>query len=86
MLKDMDFYHLQENKQLLDTGLDAVKTVSKKVARKASEFLGNETTDAATKSNNDKIVKPDKNPRNVEEMINLPEIRNGIINKLRQLL
>ena len=86
MLKDMDFYHLQENKQLLDTGLDAVKTVSKKVAHKASEFLGNETADAATKSNNDKIVTPDKNPRNVEEMINLPEIRNEIINKLRQLL
>ena len=82
----MDFYHLQENKELLDTGLDAVETVSKKVVHKASEFLGNETGDAVTKSNNDEIVKLDKNPRNVEEMINLPEIRNEIINKLRQLL
>ena len=28
-------------KQLLDTGLDAVKTASKKVFHKAGEFLGN---------------------------------------------
>ena len=32
MLKDIDFYHFQENikKQLLDIGQDAVKTASKK--------------------------------------------------------
>ena len=37
----MDVYHLQENiKKLLNTGLDAVKTASKKVVHKASEFLG----------------------------------------------
>ena len=28
-------------KQLLDTGLDSVKTASKKVVHKAGEFLGN---------------------------------------------
>ena len=40
-------------KQLLDTGLDAVKTAS----RKAGKFLGNKTAGAVTKSNDDKIVK-----------------------------
>ena len=31
MFKEMDFYHLRENKkQLLDIGLDAGKTVSQK--------------------------------------------------------
>ena len=63
MLKDMDFYHLQENMkynywiQLLDTQLDPVKTASKNVVRKAGEFIGNKIADAATKLNNDKFVK-----------------------------
>ena len=41
---DMDFYHLRENikRQLLDTGLDALKTASKKAVHKSSEFLGNQ--------------------------------------------
>ena len=47
-------------KQLLATGLNAVKTTSKKVVHKAGEFLGNKTTDAVAKSN--------KNPINVEEI------------------
>ena len=52
-LKDMDFCHLREifitniKKKLLDTGLDALKTASKKVVYKAaearSEIIGNET-------------------------------------------
>ena len=43
MLKDMDFYPSQENIkiQLLDTGIDPLKTASKKVVQKAGEFLGN---------------------------------------------
>ena len=51
MLKDMDFYHLQENikKQLLDTGLDAAKIASKKVVCKAVEFIGNKYGDVVTK-------------------------------------
>ena len=46
-------------KQLLETGLDAVKTASRKVVGKAGEFLGNKTVDTVTKSNNGKIVKLD---------------------------
>ena len=40
LIKDMHLYHLQENikKQLLDTGLDAVKTASKKVVHQPSKF------------------------------------------------
>ena len=53
-------------KQLLDTGLDAVKTVSKKVVHKAGEFSGNKIADALTKLNHNKVVKPDDNPRNIE--------------------
>ena len=52
-------------KQLLDTGLDAVKTASKKVVHKAGEFIGNKITDVVTKSNNDKSVKQEP----VEEII-----------------
>ena len=56
-------------KKLLGTGLDALKTVSKKVVHKAaeatSEVIGNKIAD--------KIVRPkhviDENPRNVEEII-----------------
>ena len=44
-------------KQLLDTGLDAVKTASEKVVHKADEILGNKTAETVTKSNDDKIVK-----------------------------
>ena len=65
----MDFYYLQENikKQLLDTGLDSLKTASKKVVHRAGEYLGNKVADAVINSNDDKITKPDKNPINVEE-------------------
>ena len=38
-------------KQFLSTGLDAVKTASKKVVHKSSELIGNKITDAVTKSN-----------------------------------
>ena len=31
-------------------------------------------------------MKPDKNPRNVEEMINKPEKSDEILNKLRKVL
>ena len=34
----------------MDTGLDAVKTTSKKVLHKVAEFLGNKIADAATNS------------------------------------
>ena len=41
----------------MDTGLDSVKTASKKVVHKISEFLGNKIADPVTKSYDDKIVK-----------------------------
>ena len=54
-------------KQLLDTGLDSLKTGSKKVVHKAGELSGNKFADTVTKSEDDIIVKPDENPRNVEK-------------------
>ena len=56
-------------KQVFHTGLDSLETASKKVVHKVGEFIGNKIADAVTKSNDDKIVKPDENPRNVEEII-----------------
>ena len=44
-------------KQLLDAGLDSLKTASKKVVPKAGEFIGNKISDAVIKSNDDKIEK-----------------------------
>ena len=54
-------------KQLLDTGADSLKTASKKVLHKTGEFLGKKTAEAVTKSNDNKIVKPEENPRNVKD-------------------
>ena len=75
MLKDIDFYHLLKNffnkyrKQLMDTGLDALKTASKKVVHKAAETIGEIIGNKIV----DKMVKPKhvivENPRNVEEII-----------------
>ena len=63
----------------LDTGLDSLNTVSKKVVYKGGRFLGNKIGDAVSKSNDDKIVKPDENPRNVEEIIIPLEKRDEIL-------
>ena len=72
--------------QLWDTAakaeLDALQTASKKVVHKAaeaaSEFIGNKVTE--------KIVKPNQNSRNVEEIIIPPEKREDILNKLGPVL
>ena len=57
----------------MDTGLDALKTASKKAAHKTGEFLGNKIADAVAELKEDKIVKPkhviDENPRNIKEII-----------------
>ena len=55
--------------QSCGTGLVSLKTASKKVAHKVSEFLGNKIAEAATTSNNNKIVKPGENSRNIDEII-----------------
>ena len=57
-------------RQLLDTGLDAVKTTSKKVVYKVGEFIGNKIADAVTKSNGDNIEKQEPD----EEIIIPPEM------------
>ena len=62
----------------LDTGLDSLKNASKKVVRKAVEFIGNKNAVAVTKSNDEKVVK------SAEEIIIPPEVE--ILNKLRQVL
>ena len=59
------------------TGLGAVKTASKKVVHKADEFMGNETADAVTKSNNDNIDKQEP----VEEITIPPEKKDEILNE-----
>ena len=41
----------------MDTGLDSLKTASKKVFHKAGEFLGNKIADTITKSSDHKICK-----------------------------
>ena len=76
--------------QLLDTatktGLDALKTASKKVVHKAAEatgeFIGNKIAG--------KIGKPkpviDVDSRNVEEVLIPPEKREEILSELRQAL
>ena len=77
-------------KQLLDTatktGLDALKTASKKLVHKAAEatgeFIGNKIADKITKP---KPV-PDENFGDVEEIIIPPENREEILNELRQVL
>ena len=55
----MDIYHSQKNiwkSTGLYTGLESLKTTSKKVVHKASEFLGNKIEDTVTESNDDEIL------------------------------
>ena len=87
-VKEYEFLSLarKHKNQLLNTGLDTLKTASKKVVHKAGEFLGNKIAEAVTKSNDDKVVKPDENPRNFEEKIILLQKRDEMLNKLRKVL
>ena len=70
-------------KQLLDTGIE---TASKKVVHKAAEATGEIIENKIA----DKIEKPkhvfDENPRNLKEITVLPEKREEISNKLREVL
>ena len=69
-------------KKLLNTGPDSLKTSSKKVVHKTSEFLENKIVDAVTTANDDKIVKT----KPVKEIIIPPEKREETLNELRQVL
>ena len=68
--------------QLLDAGPDAVKTASKKVVLKASEFIGNKIEDPVTKSNDDNIEKQEL----VQEIIIQLEKGEEILSKLGKVL
>ena len=49
MLKDTNFCHLRENnKKILNTGIDSLKAVSKIVAHTAGRFLEDKTADILT--------------------------------------
>ena len=83
----MDFYLCENYKQqLLNIGLDAVKTASKRVIHKSGKFIGNKTAGVITNSNDHKIVKPDENPGNVKEIVIPLEKREEILNELREVL
>ena len=60
----------------MGTGLDALKTTSKKEVHKTGQFLGNKITDAVTKSNSNNTVKQEP----VEETIFSPDERDKIWN------
>ena len=66
----------------MDTELDSLKTISKKVVHKTGEFLGNKIADAVSNSHDDKILKT----KPVKEIIIRPEKKEEILNKLRQAL
>ena len=66
----------------MDRRLDSLKTLSKKIVHKASEFLKNKIADTGTKSNDEKLVKQEP----VEEITttrkkrwNIKEIEKNII-------
>ena len=87
LLKDMVFCHLLEYiKTIIGYRTRFFKNCFQKVIHKAGEFLGNKIGDTITNSNGDKIVKPDENLRNVEEIIIPLEKRDEILNKLRKVL
>ena len=72
--------------QLLDTGLGALKTASKKIVQKATEATGEFLKNKIA----DKIVKPkhiiEEKTRDVEK-INIPQgKRKEILNELRKVL
>ena len=69
-------------KQLLDTGLDSLKTDSRNLVHKTCGGLGNKIADAVTNSYDDEIVKT----KAVDGIIIPPEKREEILNELRQLL
>ena len=49
------------------------------------EFLVTKIADAVAKSNDDKIIKADENPRIFEEIIISLEKKDEILNKLRKV-
>ena len=86
ILKNMDFCYFEE---IFLTNIENsywILNASKTVVHKVGEFLGNKTPDAVTKLSDNKVVKPDENSRNFEEIIIPPEKREQILNKSGLLL
>ena len=77
-------------KQLLDTGLDSLKTDSKKIVYKTGKFLGNKIANSITRLYGDKIVKTkpavDESSRDVEETIIPPEKRRKNIRRIKTVI
>ena len=66
----------------MDTGLDLVKTSSKKVVHKPSEFTGNKITNAVTNYSNDNNEKQEPLEETIIPLGNWEEI----FKKLRKVL
>ena len=66
----------------MNTGLNSLKTASKKVVHKTGGFLENKTADAVAKSNYDKIVEQEP----VEEIIKKKKKRDEILDRLKNVL
>ena len=80
----MDFlsFARKYEKQLLNTGLEFLKTASRKLVHQTCAFIGNKTADVVTNSYDGKIMKVEP----VEEII-IPAVKGEeILNKLRQVL
>ena len=75
----MYLYHFWE---LLDTGLDSIKTASKNIVHKAGQFLENKPEYAVTKSNDDKIVKQEP----VDKTVLPLDKRDEMLDKLTKIL
>ena len=69
-------------KQLLDIGLDSLKTASKKVVHTSGKFLGKKIADAVTKLNDYNIEIQEL----VEEIIIPLEKRDETLSKFRKVL
>ena len=79
MLKDMAFYHSQENRRNNYWTQD--QKLPKKQSVKRIEFFGNKIADAVTNPNDDNIERQET----VEEVIIPPEKREELLNKLRKV-
>ena len=69
---------------MLDKRIYSLKTNRKNVVRQASKVLGDKFVDTVAKSDDDKIVKPHENSRNVEEIIIPPEKKRWNIKQMEK--
>ena len=79
----MDLYHVRKHKK---NNYWIQDYILYKVVHETDGFLEYKIVDAGVNSNDDKVVKPEENSRNVEEIIIPPEKREEMLNELRQVL